>query len=115
MKNTEMTSLIRQKHTFLFHGQSFQCMDLSLEDYLLLSIDEVEGMKKILSECNDVLPLLNNRQAKEFLRILLGQEEEKVDILTETQKKLQAHKNKGKKETTKTDLMDILKDWHLIE
>ena len=82
---------------------------------MLLSIDEVEGMKKILSECNDVLPLLNNRQAKEFLRILLGQEEEKVDILTETQKKLQAHKNKGKKETTKTDLMDILKDWHLIE
>lgn len=89
-------------------------MDLSLEDYLLLSIDEIEGINKILSECNDQIPLLNHRQSKEFLRILLGQEEEKVDILTETQKKIQAHKNKGKK-TAKDDLVDILKDWHLIE
>lgn len=109
-----MTSLIRKKHTFLYHGKSFQCMDLSLEDYLLLSIDELEGMKKILSECNEEMPLLNQRQSKEFVRILFGQEEEKVDILTETQKKIQAHKNKNKR-TVKDDLVDILKDWHLIE
>lgn len=122
MKNTEMTNLIRQKHTFLYHGQKFFCFDLSLWDYLLLMIDPVAGVEKILLECNDEIPKINERQSKEFMRILLKWEEEKSDnfakALTETQKQINIFKEKDKEKNKKKvagDINDMLRDFHLIE
>ncbi len=116
-----MTNLIRQKHKFLYHGQEFYCHDISLEDYLLIMIDYEAWYHKILSECNEELPRLNPRQVEELTRILLGGKEKKKDIvaeLTETQKKINAHKAKNNpKEEKKTQdkLDDMLEDWHIIE
>lgn len=121
MKNTERPNLIRQKHRFLYHGEEFFCYDLTLEDYLLITIDERAGYTKILSECNEVLPKLNLRQGREFMRIILWWEEEKkgiMETLTETQKKLNDYRKKNGKDTAEKiekQLEDILEDWHIIE
>lgn len=111
-----MTNLIRQKHKFLYHGQAFDCFDLSLEDFLLINIDQEAWYKKILSECNDELPKLNARQQQEFLRILFGWEEDKpkvIDQLTDTQKKINDFKKKQKK--IEEEKEDMLHDFHIIE
>lgn len=116
MKTPQMTNLIRQKHTFLYHGQAFECYDLTLEDFLLITIDHDAGYRKVLLECNEELPTLNDRQQNEFLRILLGQDEEKpqvIDQLTETQKKIKAHKEKQKK--VEDEKQSMLDDFHIIE
>lgn len=94
---------------------SFECYDLTLEDFLLISIDPQAGFEKITLECNDTVPKLNMRQRQEFVRILFGQDETKEDQvkLTETQKRIQAHKEKTGKD--KKDVDDFLQDWHIIE
>ena len=118
MKNTKMTNLIRQKHRFLYHGQTFDCFDLSLGDFLLINIDQDSGYKKILQECNEELPTLNERQQKEFLRIIFWGEIEKQEVieqLTETQKKIQDAKKSKKTDKQKNEVDDMLHDWHIIE
>lgn len=119
MKNWEMTNLIRQKYVFLYHGTQFECFDLTLEDYLLFSIDPDAWYKKVLLECNDELPKLNARQSKEFVRILFGGPEEKKEIienLTETQKKINDFKKKNWKiEDVKKEVENMLQDFHIIE
>lgn len=121
MKNWERTNLIRQKHRFLYHGEEFFCFDLTLEDYLMITMDEVAGYTKILMECNETLPKLNLRQGREFMRIILWWEEEKktiMDQLTETQKRINDFKKKNGEKTAEKlakDLEDILEDWHIIE
>lgn len=118
MKNTEMTNLIRQKHVFLYHGEQFFCGDLTVEDYLLISIDPTAWLEKVLLEFNEILPKLNERQSKEFMRILFWWDPEQKDLmdkLTETQKKIQEHKKKQKKENVEKDLEEMLQDFHIIE
>lgn len=70
-------------------------------------------------ECNETLPSLNDRQRKEFVRILLGGQQEEtpslIDQLTETQKKIKAHKEKQKQEKAEKEVDDFLQDWHIIE
>lgn len=113
-----MTNLIRRKHTFLYHGQQFDCFDLTLEDFLIFSVDPDAWYIKVLLECNEQLPKLNERQRKEFVRIIFwGQEEKKeiLDHLTETQKKLNAHKEKKKKKDLEKQVDDMLEDWHVLE
>lgn len=113
-----MTNLIRQKHKFLYHGQAFDCFDLSLEDFLLINVDQLAGYTKVLLECNDELPKLNARQQQEFLRILLGWEQETpkvIDQLTETQKKINDFKKKKDPKKDKEEVEDMLQDFHIIE
>lgn len=38
-----------------------------------------------------------------------------MDKLTETQKKIQAHKNKNKEKQQEQELEEMLEDWHIIE
>lgn len=95
-------------------------MDLSLEDYLFINIDLEAWLEKILMECNEKPPRLNPRQSKEFMRILLGQENEKknenlMDKLTETQKKILEFKKKNKKKDVEKQVDDMLQDFHIIE
>lgn len=86
---------------------------------MLFSMDPLAWYEKVLLECNDKLPKLNKRQSQEFVRILLWGKEEKKEIietLTETQKKIQAYKNKQKKEKDLDEAMDqMLQDFHIIE
>lgn len=113
-----MTNLIRRKNTFHFHGQAFECFDLSLEDFLLFCIDPEEACEKVLLECNEELPKLNNRQKENFVRIVFGGQEEKkqlLETLTDTQKKIQEHQKKQKADKAKQDVDDMLEDWHIIE
>lgn len=113
-----MTNLIRKKHVFLYHWEKFECFDLSLEDFLIFSEDPDAWYKKVLLECNDQLPKLNERQKKEFVRIVFWWEEEKTEImdhLTETQKKINAHKEKKKQADLEKAMDDMLDDWHIIE
>jgi len=119
MKDWKMTALIRQKNTFLYHGKTFYCWDLTLEDYLYINIDLEWWLDKIFMEFNDQAPLLNTRQSREFMRILLWQEnewknEDLMDKMTDTQKKIQAFKNKQKKDPKK-EVEDMLDDFHIIE
>lgn len=119
MKNTTMTSLIRQKHEFKYHGKTFFCYDLSVEDFLLLSIDPVAWLEKIFLECNDESPKLNERQTEAFLTILQWWEIKKkniIDSLTETQKKInQFKKTNEKKRDYAKEQNDMLSDFHIIE
>lgn len=120
MKDTKRPNLIRQKHVFEYHGQSFFCGDLTLEDYLLINIDLEAGLEKILMEYNEKPPRLNPRQSKEFMRILLWQENEKknedlMEKMTETQKKILAFKKKNKPKKLEKQVDDMLQDFHIIE
>lgn len=118
MKNTERPNLIRQKHSFLYHGKQFFCSDLTVEDYLLISIDTMAGFEKVLLEHNDEIPKLNARQSTELMRILFGgKPEEKTvfDALTDTQKQIEAHKSKSKKKEAGKDIDEMLQDFHIIE
>lgn len=72
----------------------------------------------MILEANSELPKLNPRQSKEFIRIIFGGEEQKKDLmdqLTETQKKIQAHKNKKTEKNQEEELESMMEDWHIIE
>lgn len=114
-----MTNLIRQKHRFLYHGLEFYAKDLTLEQFLMINLDPDEWYKQIMLECNDTLPSLNDRQKKEFVRILMWWKQEDtpnlIDQLTETEKKIKAQKEKKKREKVEQEIDDFLRDWHIIE
>jgi len=114
--------LIRQKNTFTYHEKEFYCWDLTLEDYLLINIDLVAWLEKILTEFNNQAPILNPRQSREFMRILLWQENEEknenlMDKLTETQKKILAFKKKKKpkEKDAEKEIDEMLEDFNIIE
>lgn len=122
MKNGKRPTLIRIKHTFFYHWEKFYCADLSLEDYLLINIDLEQWLEKILTEFNEKAPQLNPRQSREFMRIMLWQEnkeknEDLMDKLTETQKKILMFKKSKKTDQEKVEkqIDDMLRDFHIIE
>lgn len=95
--------LIRQKHTFKYHGQEFYCSDLSVEDFLHMSIDPVAAFEKIISEHNDEPPRLNARQYEQLMKILSVDSDDNFGDLfkVKTQKK--------------TDPQKALQDFHISE
>lgn len=117
-----MTNLIRNKHVFHYHWKTFEAKDITVEQFLLLNIDEKEWLNQIFLECNEEIPTLNHRQLMEFMRIIMWWEEEKKDVmdkLTETQRKIEESRNKMKKEKQikkeKQKIEEFLSDWHIIE
>jgi len=67
---------IREINTFKYFNKEFKAGDLTRWDFLFIFQNEQEGFKKILLEYNKRLPELNQRQLKEFLRILYWEKEE---------------------------------------
>lgn len=64
-------NMIREKHKFIYHNKVFYCSDLTWWDYILILQNQKQWLRKILLEHNKKMPLLNERQVNEFLKILL--------------------------------------------
>jgi len=111
-----MTGVIRQKHYFKYHGSVFYCSDITVNDYLLLIVNEMEWIQKILLEHNEKLPTLNDRQLSELMKIVFWIEEEDEEELTEVQKKIREHKEIAQEKKKKKKGTDRpLQDFHVIE
>ena len=72
--------MIKQKYKFKFFNDYVICSDLSVEDYLYLNFEPEKALKKIFWK---KIALMNKRQIKNTISILLNPDETDLDKLFE--------------------------------